>query len=56
VQDALGDHRDLVLLAQHLRENSDAPGIDRLAAECERRAGELLTGLDEKLAAIAAQR
>jgi CHAD domain-containing protein len=56
VQDALGDHRDLVLLARHLRENSDAPGIDRLAAECERRAGELLTGLDEKLAAIAAQR
>jgi len=60
VQDALGDHRDLVLLARHLRDNAAkrtltpaaATGIALLATECESRAQELLAGLDEKLAAI----
>ncbi|GAA2061963.1 CHAD domain-containing protein [Leifsonia soli] len=62
VQDALGDHRDLVLLARHLRVRADArrlsasaaAGIAVLAAECDQRAEGLLAGLDEKVAAIEA--
>ena len=61
VQDALGDHRDLILLAAHLREESAARGLDqataagveRLAAECERRAEAALDGIDGKLHAVA---
>jgi CHAD domain-containing protein len=57
VQDVLGDHRDLVLLAQHLRERSTGRGLSqsatagvaRLAAECERRADGLLDVADETL-------
>lgn len=60
VQDALGDHRDLVLLAAHLRDRSTsmrlkastAAAVERLAADCERRAAERLEGLDEHLEAI----
>ena len=52
VQDALGDHRDLVLLARYLRERAAVKGVEALAADCERRAEERLAGLDDKLAAI----
>lgn len=60
VQDALGDHRDLVLLARHLREAASAPdlgasavaGLALLASRCEQRAEEQLAGLDAKLDAI----
>ena len=61
VQDALGDHRDLILLARHLRDRSASRGLDaatasaveRLAAECERRAEECIEGLDDRLDAVA---
>ncbi|WP_374010849.1 CHAD domain-containing protein [Leifsonia sp. LS-T14] len=56
VQDALGDHRDLILLARQLRENATIHGVERLAAECERRAEERLAGLHDTLAAIDAAR
>lgn len=60
VHDALGDHRDLVLLARHLRETAaggDVPpavarGLIGLAEQCEERAEERLAGLDDKLGAI----
>jgi CHAD domain-containing protein len=60
VQDALGDHRDLILLAAHLRDRSASRRLDastgaaveRLAAECERRAAECLHGLNERLDVI----
>jgi len=52
VQDALGDHRDLILLAGQLREQSALPGVERIAEDCERRAEERLAGLDDALAAI----
>jgi CHAD domain-containing protein len=56
VQDALGGHRDLILLARHLRENAGIAGAERLATDCERRAEERLVGLDDKLRAIEALR
>jgi len=52
VQDALGDHRDLLLLARHLREAAPDGALDALAAECERRAEEALAGVDDALASI----
>lgn len=48
VQDALGTHRDEMLLAAFLREH----GLDPAAARCDRRAREALDGLDEKIDAI----
>ncbi|MDN4615012.1 CHAD domain-containing protein [Leifsonia sp. F6_8S_P_1B] len=45
VQDALGDHRDLALLARYLREH-DLPS---LAQRCEQRADEALDGAREAL-------
>ena len=48
VQDALGGNRDLLLLARFLREH-DLPTV---AMRCERRAGETLDGIEEKLAAL----
>ena len=61
VQDALGDHRDLVLLAAHLRAEarargltgSAAVGVEELAVACEDRADEALEGIEDRLAAIA---
>lgn len=61
VQDALGDHRDLVLLAAHLRAKAEeaelpaaaAAGIERLAARCEERAEARLAGLDDLVADLA---
>jgi hypothetical protein len=60
VHHALGDHRDFVLLARHLRETATgaeitarvARGLTGLAEEYEGRAEEQLDGLDEKLGAI----
>ena len=60
VHHALGDHRDFVLLARHLRETASdaeitagvARGLIGLAEEYEGRAEEQLAGLDEKLGAI----
>lgn len=60
LHDTLGDHRDLVLLARHLRAQAEEPqltgevreGLQRLAAECERRATERIAGLDDALAAV----
>lgn len=60
VHDALGDHRDLVLLARYLRETAagagvappTARGLIGLAEQCEGRAEERLAGLDDKLGAI----
>ncbi|WP_285117182.1 CHAD domain-containing protein [Leifsonia sp. fls2-241-R2A-40a] len=60
IQDALGDHRDLVLLARYLRERTAGrdlspaavTGIALLATECESRAQERLAGLEDKIAAI----
>ncbi|MGO4535594.1 CHAD domain-containing protein [Leifsonia sp. 2MCAF36] len=52
VQDTLGDHRDLILLARHLREHANIPGVELLAADAERRADERLKGLDDALAAL----
>ncbi|MDR6970231.1 CHAD domain-containing protein [Leifsonia shinshuensis] len=61
LQDALGEHRDLVLLARHLREHAELDGlpavragVEALAEDCERRAAEKLAGLDEKLGAVEA--
>ncbi len=51
LQDALGDHRDLLLLARHLRE-AGVPAVDALAAACEERAEARLTGLDDRLRAV----
>ena len=55
LQNALGDHRDLVLLATHLRQRVEVAGLDpeaeagiaRLAALCDERAEERLAGLDD---------
>lgn len=60
VHHALGDHRDFVLLARHLRETATgaeitaqvARGLTDLAEEYEGRAEEQLAGLDERLGAI----
>ena len=60
VHHALGDHRDFVLLARHLRETAAdaeipaavARGLIGLAEEYEGRAEERLAGLDEKLGAL----
>ncbi|SEI17474.1 MULTISPECIES: CHAD domain-containing protein [unclassified Leifsonia] len=52
VQDALGDNRDLLLLARHLREAAPDGTLDAVAAACEARAAEALTGLDDALAVI----
>ncbi|WP_247597370.1 CHAD domain-containing protein [Leifsonia sp. PS1209] len=61
LQDALGDHRDLVLLAAHLRQKAEdaelspaaAAGVERLASACEQRADERLAGLDDLVAGVA---
>jgi CHAD domain-containing protein len=60
VQDALGDNRDLLLLAAHLRARasetaltaSATAGIARLAAQCEADAEALLPALDAPLRAL----
>jgi CHAD domain-containing protein len=52
VQDALGDNRDLLLLARHLREAAPDGTLDAVAAECERRAADALSGLDDALSAV----
>ncbi|MFJ8893439.1 CHAD domain-containing protein [Leifsonia sp. NPDC102414] len=61
LQNALGDHRDLVLLATHLRQKAEdasiAPeaeaGIARIADRCDERAVEHLAGLDDLADAVA---
>ncbi|GAB3577020.1 hypothetical protein GCM10027406_10690 [Leifsonia lichenia] len=61
LQNALGDHRDLVLLAAHLRQKAEdadlgpaaAAGIARLASRCDERAEEHLSGLDDLVDAVA---
>jgi CHAD domain-containing protein len=60
VQDALGDNRDLLLLAAHLRRRasetaltpSAAAGVARLAARCESDAEALLPAVDVPLRAL----
>ncbi|WP_431220975.1 CHAD domain-containing protein [Leifsonia xyli] len=52
LQDTLGDHRDLVLLARHLRDNDPGGVLDELAASCEARAQERLGDLDDAYDAI----
>lgn len=61
LQDMLGDHRDLVLLAAHLRQKAEAAGlspaaaagVERLASACEERADARLAGLDDLVARLA---
>jgi CHAD domain-containing protein len=61
VQDALGDHRDLVLLGRHLRAQasetelsaSATAGVARLAADCDTEADARLENLPALVAAVA---
>ena len=61
VQDALGDHRDLVLLGRHLRARasetelsaSATAGVARLAADCDTEAAVRLEHLPALVAAVA---
>lgn len=52
LQDALGDHRDLILLARHLRDNDPEGILGGLAAACEARAADRLVDLDDAYDAI----